>query len=259
MHKGVTVEKLVERSRELAKHFYLHGMFIFGYPRFSDSPCCSPLALREKAQAYERFFKKAQIDSIQVLNAVPLPGSRLRAKLEQEQRILPLEMVGWDKYDGLFLCYDPTPEGLDAYDLQNLPRIVMKKWYLGNFLNRRLNYGRWMNWAYNATIGFPILFGLYYSKRFIRNLIEKRRARNITEERESLLPTRNIFSTPLVNTWDDIKRRWRNLFIKTYGGGIARRWLQEYRKSDYETKLKEFFSKNSHGSVDRGSSIRQEQ
>jgi hypothetical protein len=159
----------------------------------------------------------------------------------------------------LFLCYDPTPEGLDAFDLQNLPRIVMQKWYLGNFLNRKLNYGRWMNWIYNATIGFPILFGLYYSKRFIRNLMVKRRERSITEKRESLLPSRNIFSTPLVNTWDDIKRRWRNLFIKTYGGGIARRWLQEYRKSDYETKLKEFFSKNSHGSVDRGSSIRQEQ
>ena len=259
MKKGVTVEKLVERSRALAKHFYLHGMFIFGYPTFRDAQYCSPLTLEERASAYERFFKKAQIDSIQVLNAVPLPGSQLRAKLEEEKRILPLEMVGWDKYDGLFLCYDPTPEGLNAYDLQYLPRIVMQKWYLGNFLNRRLNYGRWMNWAYNATIGFPILFGLYYSKRFIRNLIEKRRERNITEAKESLLPKRNIFSTPLVNTWDDIKRRWRNLFIKTYGGGIARRWLQEYRKSDYETKLKEFFSKNSHGSVDRGSSIRQEQ
>jgi hypothetical protein len=135
----------------------------------------------------------------------------------------------------------------------------MQKWYLGNFLNRKLNYGKWINWTYHATIGFPILFGLYYSKRFIRNLMVKRRERSITEKRESLLPSRNIFSTPLVNTWDDIKRRWRNLFIKTYGGGIARRWLQEYRKSGYETKLKEFFIKNSHGSVDGGSSIRQEQ
>jgi hypothetical protein len=259
MKKGVTVEKLVERSRALAKHFYLHGMFIFGYPTFRDSPYCSPLTLEERARAYERFFKKAQIDSIQVLNAVPLPGSRLRAKLEKEKRILPLEMVGWDKYDGLFLCYDPTPEGLDAYALQNLPRIIMQHWYLGNFLNRRLNYGKWINWAYHATIGFPILFVMFYVKQFFRNFIEKRRARNITEAKESLLPKRNIFYAPLVHTWDDINRRWRNLFIKTYGGGIARRWLQEYRKSDYETKLKEFFSKNSHGSVDRGSSIRQEQ
>ncbi|MCG6537574.1 MAG: hypothetical protein L7F78_23375, partial [Syntrophales bacterium LBB04] len=64
-----------------------------------------------------------------------------------------------------------------------------------------------------------------------RNLFEKRRERNMAEKRESLLPERNIFYTVLVHTWDDIKRRWRNLFIKTYGGGIARRWLQEYRKA----------------------------
>jgi hypothetical protein len=74
------------------------------------------------------------------LNAVPLPGSALRGKLEAEKRILPLETVGWDKYDGCFLCYDPTPEGLDAYELQTLPRILMKKWYFGNSVVGWLNY-----------------------------------------------------------------------------------------------------------------------
>ena len=32
MRKGVTVEKLIDRSKKLSNYFYLHGMFIFGYP-----------------------------------------------------------------------------------------------------------------------------------------------------------------------------------------------------------------------------------
>ncbi len=239
MKKGVTVEKLTERSRKLSKNFYLHGMFIFGYPTFKDSKHRSALSLEEKAKAYERFFKQAKIDTVQMLNAVPLPGSQLRSKLESENRILPLEMVGWDKYDGLFLCYDPTSEGLDAYELQNLPKALMKKWYLGNFINTNLNYGKWINWAYNATIGFPIQFGTFYTKRFFHNLDSKRRERSIAEEEKE----KNIFSASLAGTWEDVKKKWRNLFVKTYAGGIVRSWMEEYRKSEYRTKLKEFFFK----------------
>lgn len=236
MKKGVTVEKLVERSRKLSKYFYLHGMFIFGYPTFKDSKHRSELTLEQKAKAYEKFFKKAGIDTVQVLNAVPLPGSKLRARLEEEKRVLPLEMVGWDKYDGAFLCYDPRPE--DAYSLHKIPRMLMKKWYLGNFMNSRINYGNWMNWAYHASVGFLIQFGIYYPKRFVHNLIEKRREKSIT-----LLPKRNMFHEPFVNTWDDIKRTWRNLAINTYARGIVKRWLEEYEKSDYLEKLKELFKK----------------
>ncbi|MFH0867840.1 MAG: radical SAM protein, partial [Candidatus Woesearchaeota archaeon] len=148
MNKGVTVEKLVKRSRKLSKYFYLHGMFIFGYPTFEDSKYRSSLTLRQRAKVYEQFFKEAKIDTVQVVNAVPLPGSVLRTKLKAEKRIFPLEMVGWDKYDGSFLCYDPTPEGLDAYELQNITRTLMKRWYLGNFLSSSLNYGRWINWTF---------------------------------------------------------------------------------------------------------------
>ncbi|MFC1888311.1 B12-binding domain-containing radical SAM protein [Thermodesulfobacteriota bacterium] len=244
MKKGVTLDKLIERSRKLSKYFYLHGMFILGYPLFKDSKYKSTMTLEQKAKEYLKFFKNAKADTVQVLNAVPLPGSGLRAKLEAEGRLLPIESVGWDKYDGSFLCYDPTPEGIDAYELQTLPRVLMKKRYLGNFISRKVNYGNWINWTYNATIGFPIQFGIFYTRRFIHNLIEKRRERNITEGKESLLPRRNIFYETLANTWRDIVRKWRNLTIKTYGGGIVRRWFKEYKKSDYKTKLKEFFSKN---------------
>lgn len=241
MKKGVTVEKLIKRSRKLSRNFYLHGMFIFGYPSFKDSKYKSNLTLEQRAKLFMKFFRDGKIDTVQVFNAVPLPGSDLRAKLQSEGRIFPLETVGWDKYDGLFLCYDPTPEGLNTYELQLLPKILMKKRYVGNFINRGLNYGNWMNWAYNATIGFPIQFGIFYTKRFFHNLNEKKREKNIMHEK--LLPERNIFYEPLVNAWSDIRKKWRNLAVKTYAAGIVKNWFKEYKKSDHTMKLRELFSK----------------
>ena len=240
MSKGVTDELLTRRARTLSKHFYLHGMFIFGYPGFVDSKFKSELNLRQRAKAYHKFFRQSKIDTIQVLNAIPLPGTRLRAKLESEKRIFPLETVNWDKYDGLFLCYDPTSEGLDAYELQTIPKLLMKKRYLGLFLVRNINYGNWITWAYNATIGFPLQFGYFYSKRFIANLIEKKRARDIEL---SDLPTKTLFYVPLVSTMNDIKRKWRNLAIKTYAGGLYRRWQKEYNESKHTLKLKKSIAK----------------
>jgi radical SAM superfamily enzyme YgiQ (UPF0313 family) len=235
MRKGVTVEKLITRSRRLARYFYLHGMFIFGYPARDPQTAAPALTIRQRAKHYTRFFKDSGVDTIQLLNAVPLPGTELRARLEREGRLLPLSKVGWDKYDGLFLCYDPRPEGLDAYDLQNMPKALMKKRYLGGFLSRRLNYGNWLNWTYIATIGFPIQFTLFYTRRFVRNLLEKQRVRNILRADQ---PVSSLFSVPLANAWSDIKRRWRNLAVKTYGGVTVKRWLKEYRASDHTGILK---------------------
>jgi hypothetical protein len=210
-------------------------MFIFGYPASKNAKGNSFLTIKERAQYFKKFFKKSGIDTIQLLNAVPLPGSELRSRLESEGRLLPLSMVGWDKYDGLFLCYDPRPDGLDAFDLQNMPKILMKKRYLGGFLSRKLNYGNWMNWVYNATIGFPIQFVAFYSRRFMRNLLERQRARNVLRDD---LPMHTLFTVTLVDAWGDIKRRWRNLFVKTYAGAIMKRWLKSYSGSDYKDNLR---------------------
>jgi len=235
MRKGVTVEKLIARSKKLANYFYLHGMFIFGYPAKKNVPESAFFTIKQRAEFFKKFFKKSGIDTIQLLNAVPLPGSELRARLENEGRLLPLSMVGWDKYDGLFLCYDPRPDGLDAFELQNMPKMLMKKKYLGGFISRKLNYGNRLNWVYIATIGFLIQFVVFYFRRFTRNLLQKQKARNV---RHHDLPIHTLFTVPLVNAWQDIKRRWRNLFIKTYAGAITKKWLKEYRSSEYINTLK---------------------
>ncbi len=244
MRKGVTVEKMVQRSRKLSQFFHLHGMFIFGYPSFKDSEFKSTLNLQQKAKAYAKFFKEARIDTIQVFNAGPLPGSSLRRKLELEDRIPPLSVVGWDKYDGLFLCYKPEP-GVDAYELHKLPRALMKNRYLGNFLKRNLNYANWMNWAYDLSIGFPINFSVFYTKRFFHNLSQKEKEQwqKIVKAKKRLLPQRNVFHESLLNAWHDTKKRIKNLAIKTYGADIARKWLKLYKDSDYSGVLKKLSSK----------------
>ncbi len=236
MRKGVTVEKLIARSKKLSSHFYLHGMFIFGYPANKQAADRCRLTIEQWADAFKTFIKKARIDTIQLLNAVPLPGSELRARLAREGRILPLSMAGWDKYDGLFLCYDPRPDGFDPDDLQNMPKMLMKNQYLGGFLSRKLNYGNWLNWVYLATIGFPIQFVGFYSWRFVRHFIERHKTDTAPSRK---LPMHTLFTVPLANAWGDIKRRWRNLFIKTYAGAITKRWFKEYQGSNYMNTLRQ--------------------
>jgi len=236
MHKGVTVEKLIARSKKLSDFFYLHGMFIFGYPANKREKTNACITIRERVDAFKSFIKRARIDTIQLLNAVPLPGSELRARLDREGRLLPLSMAGWDKYDGLFLCYDPRPDGLDPDDLQNMPKLLMERKYLGGFLSRKLNYGNWLNWVYLATIGFPIQFIVFYSRLFARNFTERRRTENSPRRNQTL---RALFAVPLANAWGDIKRKWRNLFVKTYAGAVAKRWLKEYRDSQYIDTLRQ--------------------
>ncbi|MBU1597407.1 MAG: B12-binding domain-containing radical SAM protein [Nanoarchaeota archaeon] len=234
MRKGVTVEKLVKRSRILSDIFHLHGMFIFGYPTFEDSKFKSELTLKQKAKEYARFFGKARIDTIQVFNAVPLPGSDLRYKLEHENRIPPLDVIGWDKYDGLFLCYVPE-KGLDVFELQNFPLALMKKRYSGNFFTRNINFGNWINWIYDFSFGLPVNFSMLYTRRFFYNLNQKRKNININIK---FLPKRNIFHESWNNACHDIAKGWKKLVIKTYAGGIVRKWDRLYKKGNYIDALK---------------------
>lgn len=243
MRKGVTYEKLVKRSRKLSQFFYLHGMFIFGYPGSRKSR----MTLKERGRRYRKFFSDARIDSIQVFKAIPIPGTDLRARLEREGTLLPLEVVNWDKYDGLFLCYDPRPDGYDPYELQNIPNNLMKMKYSGDFIDKTINYGNWMNWVYN-TLGFPIYFSLDYIRQLLFNLLNRRRALKVNQA-EQLLPRQNLFQRTLQAVWMDIKRQWRNLAIRNIAGGMVRRWHRTYKRNDYQLRLKRFFSRKTAKSI----------
>ena len=131
MRKGQTVEGM-ERDIAAIRQagFYIHGMFIFGYPNEEGNK--TGLTLKERANLYLDFIKRTRIDTIQILKAVPIPGSKLAERLKKAGQTYPLEDVGWDKYDGNFLCFEPKDD--DPEELQLEATRILKEFYRPVFL-----------------------------------------------------------------------------------------------------------------------------
>jgi anaerobic magnesium-protoporphyrin IX monomethyl ester cyclase len=128
MSKKQTPEQIERDVRNLRKHgFMIHGMFIFGYP-LEDTVAAAKLTLRERADRYIEFIRRTAIDTIQVMKPVPVPGSRLAQRLKEQGRILPLKLVGWDKYDGSFLTFLPDA-GISAEELQKQATRILRRFY----------------------------------------------------------------------------------------------------------------------------------
>ena len=131
MHKGQTVENMEKDIAILRKAgFYIHGMFIFGYP--SEEGTGSNLTTREKSDIYIDFIKRTGIDTIQILKAVPIPGSKLYERLRKAGKVYPLDKVGWDKYDGNFLCFEPSDD--DPVQVQLEATRIMDVFYRPSFI-----------------------------------------------------------------------------------------------------------------------------
>ena len=131
MKKGQTVEGM-EHDIAILRNagFYIHGMFIFGYP--NENPGQQKLTVRERANVYIDFIRRTRIDTIQILKAVPIPGTKLAERLKKAGQTYPLEDVGWDKYDGNFLCFEPKED--DPVQIQLEAMRIMKEFYRPVFL-----------------------------------------------------------------------------------------------------------------------------
>jgi radical SAM superfamily enzyme YgiQ (UPF0313 family) len=96
--------------------FFIHGMFIFGYPVAEGIEFSMPAS--ERIQRFRKFISKARLDSVQVLLPAPLPGTELTRRLKQQNRIFPKDLVGWEYYDGNFPLFIPdapmTPEEMQV-------------------------------------------------------------------------------------------------------------------------------------------------
>jgi len=106
--------------------FLVHGMFIFGYPLTETTGF--KISLKERVKQYRKFIKKADIDTVQVLLPVPLPGTELRKRLEKQGRIYPLSDVGWEYYDGNFPLFEPD-ESLEPERLHSAAKKIMGRFY----------------------------------------------------------------------------------------------------------------------------------
>jgi len=124
MRKGYLSSQMAEWTRVLRHYFWVHGMFIFGYPAREKK---QSLSAREIMKRFKRFIRKSRIDSIQVLHPVPIVGTELRSRLEKEGRILPRDMVSWSKYDGSYACF--VPDNMTLLELQDIPLRIMKWFY----------------------------------------------------------------------------------------------------------------------------------
>ena len=127
MNKHVKPEDMVSLTRIFNKFgFLVHGMFIFGYPIKGDAEF--RMSVNERIKLFQKFIRKAKIDTIQVLLAGPLPGTELRQRLKEQNRVYPVQDIGWEYYDGNFPLFDPD-EPLTAQDLQVASRKIMGSFY----------------------------------------------------------------------------------------------------------------------------------
>lgn len=124
MRKGYFCSHMAEWTKILRRYFWVHGMFIFGYPGRERT---NLLNVQEMTDRFKQFIRRARIDSIQVLHPVPIVGTDLRDRLEREGRIFPQELVSWSKYDGNYACF--MPNNMTLAELQETPFKITKWFY----------------------------------------------------------------------------------------------------------------------------------
>ncbi|MFO7899600.1 MAG: radical SAM protein, partial [Planctomycetota bacterium] len=154
MNKRLDPDEMMHLVRAYRRQgFRVHGMFIFGYPMPEEVDFRMPA--RERVRRFRRFIRKSRIDTIQVLLPVPLPGTELTRRLEEQGRIYPRAHVGWEYYDGNFPLFEPD-DPLTAEQMQASIRRI-----LGRFYRAR----RMVSLALH-TVSLPaIVFHLHHLKR----------------------------------------------------------------------------------------------
>ena len=203
MKKGYLSDKLLEWTRTFHKYkFSIHGMFIFGYPvKGGDNPA---VTTAERIIAYQRFIRKAKIDTLQVLLPIPLPGTELSKRLQQENRLFPLDKIGWEYYDGQFPLFKPagdvTPEEL----LQAVKKLMSRFYSFTNFLKI----------IWHICITFPSL---------------------VFPSAVTIISGRIKYILGTFDTWN--RKFFRNNILKSGGYIIVKNWVKNFKQGTFMKKL----------------------
>ncbi len=204
MKKGYLSKEMLKWTDTFHRYgFLIHGMFIFGYPGKKHE--AKQITVKERVRRYRSFIRRGKIDTLQVLLAIPLPGTELRARLEKENCIYPLEEIGWEYYDGQFPLYEPN-EDISPEDLLNSVCRIM-----GNFYKFR----SFWNILVNITFQFP---------------------RIIFPSVLSLFSFRIRFINRAFNKW--YRKYFRNHALRFGGYFIVRNWKKAYRSGNFPAKLR---------------------
>ncbi len=124
MHKGYLSSHMLEWTKILGRYFWIHGMFIVGYPSKEKR---DSIGAEEIVRRFKEFIRKASLHTLQIVHPVPLAGTALRQRLEKEGRIFPLELVPWSKYDGSYICF--KPDNMSLQEFQEIPMELMGWFY----------------------------------------------------------------------------------------------------------------------------------
>lgn len=125
MRKGLKPADMVRLTKIFQEFgFKIHMMLIFGYPPKDGQPSDSA---QEMVNLFKDLIRQAKPNTVQIMHPVPLVGTDLRQRLGN--RIFPLDIVPWDKYDGSWACFQPT--NMTLAELQEIPLELMSWFYSG--------------------------------------------------------------------------------------------------------------------------------
>jgi radical SAM superfamily enzyme YgiQ (UPF0313 family) len=181
MDKRLKPDDMIDLAHKFHKvGFFIHGMFIFGYPVPGGIEFSMPAP--ERIHRFRKFIRKARLDSVQVLLPAPLPGTELTRRLKEQNRIFPKHLVGWEYYDGNFPLFIPdapmTPEEMQASSHRIMGRFYRFKhmfhvglhilWFPVLFLylpNLKRGWEKWYHvWANQVTrFGGWVLLRRWYA------------------------------------------------------------------------------------------------
>ena len=94
---------------------------------------------------------------MQILLPVPIPGTELRERLQKQNRLYPLEDIGWEYYDGSFPLFDPD-EPLSSERLQQSGKRIMGRFYQFGYVFlvpvSIISFGSLVLFLYNIRLGW---------------------------------------------------------------------------------------------------------
>jgi len=127
MKKHLKPEDMISLTKVFRKFgFLVHGMFIFGYPL--EEGIKVHLTAAERVRRFRQFIRRAGVDTLQVLLPIPMPGTELRRRLNEQHRIYPKSKIGWEFYDGNFPLFRPDPP-MSPEEMHASIRQIMGKFY----------------------------------------------------------------------------------------------------------------------------------
>lgn len=199
MRKGYLSEDMIGWTNTFHDYgFFIHGMFIFGYPE--KTRLLHSRSLSEKVQRFRKFIRKAKIDTVQVLLAVPIPGTDLWERLNREGRLYPLDEIGWEYYDGQFPLFEPD-DNLSPEEIQRAVKEIIKPtynpWRLGEMiLNSIIHFPR--------LVFLPALSILTFRVRYLNRAF-----------------------------WHWKNHYFRNPFIRFGGYIVLKNWVKSFKKDKF--------------------------